>query len=192
MKDSKKSKYTRNKEAKLSAHQRALNALGMPPPIAPPPEPLFANGGGKAVEHFLYPTLPGTFQPWEVRKLPLEKLRARYIQAFSASMGNHSVAKFYCCWAEVQFQAARTQAFDAQIEETRVQLADRAKYIMYQGMGLVASEKPATPPQITAAMAKVVESLGSTATESKRAKKGYKLVVDGLARPPVSPPPGAS
>lgn len=164
--------------------QRVMDALGMTPAASVP-----ASGPGKAVEHFLYPSLPGMFQPCQVRKLPLEKLRSRYIQVFSASMGNHSVAKFYCCWNEVQFQAARTAGFDAQIEETRVQLADRAKYIMYQGMGLVASEKPATPPQITAAMAKVVESLGSTAVESKRAKKGYKLVVDGLARPQVTPPP---
>ena len=174
----KKSKYIK------PPSERVMAALEMSP-AAPVP----ASGVGKAVEHFLYPALPGMFQPYQVRQMPLEKLRARYIQSFSASMGNHSVAKFYCCWSEVQFQAARTAAFDAQIEETRVQLADRAKYIMYQGMGLVASEKPATPPQITAAMAKVVESLGSTATESKRAKKGYKLGVDGLARPPVTPPP---
>ena len=164
--------------------QRVMDALGMAP-VAPTP----ASGAGKAVEHFLYPSLPGLFEPRRVRKMPLEKLRARYIQCFSASMGNHSVAKFYCCWSEVQFQAARTVGFDAQIEETRVQLADRAKYIMYQGMGLVASEKPATPPQITAAMAKVVEGLSGSAVEAKKAKKGYKLVVDGLARPPVTPPP---
>ncbi len=180
MKESRRQKFIK------PPSQRVMDALAMPP-AAPTP----MGGASKAVEHFLYPSLPGMFQPCQVRKLPLEKLRSRYIQSFSASMGNHSVAKFYCCWSEVQFQAARTAGFDAQIEETRVQLADRAKYIMYQGMGLVASEKPATPPQITAAMAKVVESLGSTATESKRAKKGYKLVVDGLARPPIqTAPPG--
>lgn len=160
-------------------------------------EPQAAGGSATGISAFLYPSMPDAA---DVGGMDLDELRARYIQVFSASMGNHSLSKFYCGWNQEQFEAAGTAGFEAELSRAREELADRAALIMHRGMGLVAGDGPAVPPTVTAAMAKVVESM-STPAAGKTAKKGYKLTVSGLMRPPQTPqaqqpavdapPPGA-
>lgn len=145
----------------------------------------------KSNRDFLFPRMPGAFKPSIMRKKDIGFLRDRYIQVLSASMGNHGMAMFYCAWSQEQFEAAMTDAFAKRIEGTRALLADRAAFIMHKAMGLVAGDEPTAPPTVTAAMAKVVESFGSPAGDKKAPKKGYKLIVDGLARPGATAHPGA-
>ena len=142
---------------------------------------------GKNLENFLHPPMPGAFSPSRVRKMHVELLRDRYIQVFSASMGNHSLSKFYCCWSQEQFEAAMNPAFEKALERARTELADRAALIMHRGMGLVAADGDAmVPPTVTAAMAKVVESMTNPDGTKGIPRKAYKLTVNGLARPTPS------
>lgn len=150
------------------------------------------DSGQKELNNFLYPKMPGMFLPYAIRKMPIEKLRDRYLRAFSASMGNHSLSKFYCCWSEEQYEAALSPAFEKRISDAMAILADRATYIMYRGMGLVADDPDkATLPTITAAIAKVVETMNGPSNKggvSGKMGKAYRLTVNGLARP--APPTG--
>ena len=139
---------------------------------------------GKNLDNFLHPPMPGAFSPSRVRKMHVELLRDRYIQVFSASMGNHSLSKFYCCWSQEQFEEALSPAFEKAIERARVELADRAALIMHRGMGLVGDGSVETvPPTVTAAMAKVVENMKNPDGTLGIPKKAYKLTVNGLAQP---------
>ena len=114
----------------------------------------------------------------------VELLRDRYIQVFSASMGNHSLSKFYCCWSQEQFEEAMNPAFEKALERARTELADRAALIMHRGMGLVAADGDAmVPPTVTAAMAKVVESMTNPDGTKGLPRKAYKLTVNGLQQP---------
>lgn len=158
----------------------------------PPKEPA-PTGHYKTLEDFLYPPMPGQFSPWRIRKQPLDSLRDRYIQVLNSSLGNHSVALFYCCWSQEQFEAALDDDFKKRIVQTKMQLADRATFIMYKGMGLIGSKESDTPPSVTAAMAKVVEKMSEDSAQDNFQKKGMRLVVEGLDRnakfvdPPAAP-----
>ena len=137
----------------------------------------------KGADAFLYPLMPGSFAPSRVRKMHVEILRDRYLQVFAASMGNHSLSKFYCCWTQEQFEAAINPAFEKALEQARSELADRASLIMMRGMGLVGEGTQTVPPTVTAAMAKVVESMRNPDGTLGAPKKAYKLTVNGLAQP---------
>lgn len=148
-------------------------------PIADP-----ANQGKdyrKELDHFLYPAMPAAFSPYEIKKWPVDKLRERYLHVLSATMGNHSIALFYCCWAQEQFEAAAESVkFRKAIERTRAQLADRATFLMHRGMGLIRAENSGPPNmQVSAALAKVVESLKAKDVEQESGG-GFSLVVEGL------------
>ena len=155
-------------------------------------EPLPAAARYKSEDAFLFPLMPGSFAPSEVRKLHIDVLRDRYIQVFSASMGNHGLSKFYCCWSEEQFLAAVDEKFEKRLAAARSDLADRASLIMMRGMGLVGGGDATTPPTVTAAMAKVVENMKNPDGTVGLPRKAYKLTVNGLARPtPSAVPPSA-
>ena len=78
-------------------------------------------------------------------------------------------------------------AFEKALERARAELADRAALIMHRGMGLVAADGDAmVPPTVTAAMAKVVESMTNPDGTKGLPRKAYKLTVNGLARPTPS------
>ncbi len=150
------------------------------------------SGGYKTDKDFLFPKLPGAFVPSKIRQMPLEWLKERYLLVLDASMGNHSMALFYCCWDEDQFQAVVDDGFRVLISRTMTKLADRAAFIMHRGIGLVEGGDADTPA-VTAVMAKVVAELNAGQTVAENAKRSYKLTVDGLKRPApqtvVAPPP---
>ncbi len=139
--------------------------------------------GNKDLDSFLFPKMLGSFQPAAIRKWPVEKLRERYLSALNASMGNHSLGMFFCCWTQEQFDAIMTDAFAKRIAALRASLADRALMIMHTGMGLVGDGGAAAPPSVTAAMAKVVENMKNPDGTLGVAKKAYKLTVNGLQSP---------
>lgn len=141
----------------------------------------------KGADAFLYPLMPGSFAPSRVRKMAVGVLRERYLQVFAASMGNHSLSKFYCQWSQEQFEAALDDGFEKQLEQARSELADRASLIMMRGMGLVGEGTQTVPPTVTAAMAKVVESMKNPDGTMGAPKKAYKLTVNGLQRPTPGP-----
>ena len=136
----------------------------------------------KGADAFLYPLMPGSFAPSRVRKMAVGVLRERYLQVFAASMGNHSLSKFYCQWSQEQFEAAINPAFEKALEQARSELADRASLIMMRGMGLVGEGGATVPPTVTAAMAKVVENMKNPDGTLGAPKKAYKLTVNGLAQ----------
>lgn len=157
-----------------------------PAPGEQPPKELTGptRDGRITLRRFLFPQLPAAFTAWEIRKLPVEDLKNRYIKVLSATMGNHSIALFYCCWEQDQFEAVLDAAFKKRIRQTKAQLADRASFIMHQAMGLVTVEDGITTPaspQATSAMAKVVEKLNERG-EQEETGKGFKLIVEGLER----------
>lgn len=158
----------------------------------PRPEGEAPTGSYKATRDFLFPPMPGAFQPSEVRKMPLEELRDRYIKVLSATMGNHSMSLFYCSWDQEQFEDALNAKFKKRIMIAKSQLADRATFIMHQGLGLIATADGGAPPasQVTAALAKVVEKFNERG-EQQEAGKGYKLVIEGLERNKTGIPPAA-
>lgn len=143
--------------------------------------------GNKDLDSFLFPKMLGSFQPAAIRKWPVEKLRERYLIAFNASMGNHSLSMFFCCWNQDQFEAAMTDAFEKKISRLRGELADRAMLIMHKGMGLVGDGVASVPPTVTAAMAKVVENMKNPDGTLGVQKKAYKLTVNGLQSPAPGP-----
>lgn len=149
-----------------------------------------AQGGPyKAINDFLYPKLPGKFYPSRVRKMALESRKDRYIDVFTASLANHSVALYYCAWEQDEFEAALDPKFKKRILQARSQIADRAKFIMHRGMGLVEKDKEVKDmPAVTASMAKVVENLASEDFNLRGSGEGVKLVVDGLDRTMTAPP----
>ena len=141
----------------------------------------------KELDHFLYPAMPAAFTPCEIRKLPVEKLRERYLNVMSATMGNHSISLFYCAWTQEQFEEALGAKFRKQIEQVKAQLADRAMFLMHRGMGLVKVDGDAEPNmQVSAALAKVVESLKAKDVEQESGG-GFKLIVEGLDRSAPAP-----
>ena len=144
--------------------------------------------GNKDLDSFLFPKMLGSFQPAAIRKWPVEKLRERYLSALNASMGNHSLGMFFCCWTQEQFDAIMTDAFAKKISALRASLADRALMIMHTGMGLIGDGGAAAPPSVTAAMAKVVENMKNPDGTLGVAKKAYKLTVNGLQRPSAPTP----
>lgn len=162
------------------------------------PVPPDRDAGFKDLLDFLYPPMPGKFSPYWVRKKPVEWLQDRYLNVLAASLGNHSIALFYCCWSRDQFEKVleADPTFQARIDEVRERLADRATFIMHRGMGLISertvggAELSPTPPVVTAALAKVVEKMSEKAAGSapKRAR-GRKLVIEGLDRTKSGPPP---
>lgn len=147
---------------------------------------------GKIARDFLYPPMPGAFQPSVIRKLPVEKLRERYLKVLGATMGNHSIALFYCDWSQEQFEAALNLKFRKAIAIAKSQLADRATFIMHKSMGLIADGEEIGPvnAQVTSALAKVVESLKAKDVEQESGG-GFKLIVEGLDRSKPAPVPPA-
>lgn len=162
------------------------------PSIAPGPGEMRTgepkSPGMKMARDFLYPPMPGAFQPSVIRKLPVEKLRERYLKVLGATMGNHSISLFYCAWTQEQFEEALNAKFRKAIAQAKSQLADRATFIMHKSMGLIAdgAEIGAVNAQVSSALAKVVESLKAKDVEQESGG-GFKLVVEGLDRSKGAP-----
>lgn len=143
--------------------------------------------GAITADDFLFPKLPGSFKRWDIRKKPLEWLKDRYIQVLMASMANHSMGMFYCCWDQDEFDAILDEAFAARISRVKAELADRATFIMLRGVGLVDNgEVSRLPPTVTSVMAKVVDGLREKG-EKEGPRRGFKLVVEGLDREAPAP-----
>lgn len=151
------------------------------------------TGPYKSINNFLYPPLPGKFYPSRIRKMGDESRKERYLDVFAASMANHSVALYYCAWTQDEFKAVLDPDFKKRILQAKAEVADRAKFIMHRGMGLVEKDKEVKDmPAVTASMAKVVENLGSEDSLLLGSGEGVKLVVDGLDRTMTSPRPDNS
>ena len=136
----------------------------------------------------------GRFWKKEIRQLPPEKRRARYLQIFLASVGNHSVSLYYCVWSQEEFEAALSPGFQKEIRAARAQMADRTTFILHRALGLIKDEKGGLAPATNAqALAKVVDKLSdaSSAYDDAGGDDGFKLVVKGLDRTatPPGPPP---
>lgn len=164
-------------------------------PVPPPPPPIEELGDkspeAKRTRDFLFPKMPDAFRPSNVRKMTIDQLRARYITVLSATMGNHSMSLFYCCWTQEQFDVAyESVKFQRAIARAKSQLADRATFIMHRGLGLIEGTLDQGGPntQVTAALAKVIESLRAKEVE-KEGGGGFEVVVKGLDR--SAPPPAA-
>lgn len=149
------------------------------------------NPGMKAEDDFLFPKMLGSFSPFEIRKLPLADLRERYLKVLNATMGNHSMSLFYCCWTQDQFEDALDKKFKKQITLARAALADRVTYIMHRAMGLIHTHRETEPlnNQVLTAMSRVAEKLNEK-NELQESSKGYKLVIEGLEDVPVEAPRG--
>lgn len=156
------------------------------PPIPPAPPVEEPSVNAKQTKDFIFPKMPGPFRPSTVRKLPMDKLRGRYITVLSASMGNHSLALFYCCWTQDQFDAAMNPRFRRQIEIAKSQLADRATFIMHRNLGLIEGEVGAGNSQVTSVLSKVIENLRAKEADQDTGG-GFKLVVEGLDRSAQAP-----
>lgn len=177
------------KIARKGSRGEDISAADAPPP--PPPAPADGSDShpdAKRAKDFLFPKMPGAFRPYNVRKMTMDQLRGRYINVLSATMGNHSMALFYCCWTQDQFDAAMNPRFKRQIQIAKSQLADRATFIMHKSMGLIAdgAEIGAVNAQVSSALAKVVEKLREKDVEQETGG-GFKLIVEGLDRSAAAP-----
>lgn len=147
------------------------------------------RNGRNSVNRFLYPQLPASFLAWEIRKMSLDELRARYLKVLNASMGNHSMSMFYCCWEQEQFEAALDAKFKKQILLAKARLLDRATYILHKACGLVKSDPWAEDPTANAVtVSRVVDKLYETRSETSSSGEGFKLTVEGLDRTKKLPP----
>ncbi len=170
-----------------------MAAASAPPSVTftPPADGSDSHPDAKRAKDFLYPKMPGAFRPYNVRRMPVEQLRARYITVLSATMGNHSMSLFYCCWTQEQFEEVLTAKFRKEIARAKAALADRATFIMHRGMGLIQGSEETGPAnaQVTSALAKVVDSLKAKDADQEEGG-GFKLVVEGLDRSQGAPPAG--
>lgn len=186
MSASKKSKSTK---VIRKGESVALAAAPASVPFTPPLDGSDSHPDSKRAKDFLFPKMPGAFRPYNVRRMTMDQLRGRYITVLSATMGNHSMALFYCCWTQEQFDAAMNPRFKRQIQIAKSQLADRATFIMHKSMGLIAdgAEIGTVNAQVSSALAKVVEKLREKDVEQESGG-GFKLVVEGLDRSQAAPP----
>lgn len=193
MSASKKSKFTDPPVPVTVDNKGRVKAANTPPPPPPAPEGSDSNADAKRAKDFLFPKMPGAFRPAIIRKKPLNWLRGRYIKVFSATMGNHSMALFYCCWTQEQFEEAMDARFKRQIQIAKSALADRATFIMHKSMGLIADDAEIGPvnAQVSSALAKVVEKLKEKDADQETGG-GFKVVVDGLDRSAAPPAPPAA
>lgn len=175
----------KSKSIKIVRNGEAIAAAVLPP-APPPPGPEDPIVQAKQTKDFIFPKMPGPFRPTIIRKLPMDKLRGRYITVLSASMGNHSLALFYCCWTQEQFDAAMNPRFRRQIEIAKSQLADRATFIMHRNLGLIEGEVGAGNSQVTSVLSKVIENLRAKEADQDTGG-GFKLVVEGLDRSQAAP-----
>lgn len=175
----------KSKSIKIVRNGEAISAAVLPP-APPPPAPEDPIVQAKQTKDFIFPKMPGPFRPTIIRKLPADKLRGRYITVLSASMGNHSLALFYCCWTQEQFVAAMNPRFKRQIEIAKGQLADRATFIMHRNLGLIEGEVGAGNAQVTSVLSKVIENLKAKDADQEDGG-GFEVVVKGLDRSAPTP-----
>jgi hypothetical protein len=139
----------------------------------------------KDLQDFLYPPMPGTFSPYEMKKKPVEFLREKYLKTFAATAGNHSIAMYFCAWEQDDFEAALDDDFQKRIDRARAQVADRAAFVMNRALGLVENKAEAAPPiNSVAALAVIVKNLRAR-REKPRTKARFNIVVPGLVRGPA-------
>ena len=149
------------------------------------------DGNAKAEDDFLFPKMLGSFMPWDIKRLPLADKKERYLKVLNATMGNHSMSLFYCCWTQDEFEEILDKRFKKQITLARAVLADRVTYIMHRAMGLIHTKREVEPMnnQVLTAMSRVAEKLNEK-NELQESSKGYKLVIEGLEDVPVEAPRG--
>ena len=199
-----------------AADIRLSKLLGAPPvpqfartpAVAPIPEPPDTNGlralAGKAigkadtkgVDTFLAPRMPGRFAPSEIRKRGTEWRQDRYLKAYAATMGNHSIARFFAAWSPTEFRTeiSNYPMFQQNIADEAEMIADRAKYVLYVDLGLIEGEVgKKTRTSVSAVLARLVEDLHAR-SEQPTPKIPYKrppprrVRVEGISRPGDSPP----
>jgi hypothetical protein len=132
-----------------------------------------------------------------------EWVQARYIQVYSATMGNHSLARYYCHWTLEEYEAKIQEfpKFEAAIREESMKIADRAKYLLYEGLGLMScnEEEPVTNTQAINTLARISEELrergaDEIAEAEQKKSRGIRrsVLVEGLKRPDSPPVPPVS
>jgi hypothetical protein len=170
----------------VTASESTLRALallkapeGIDPifPIAPPEKPDYQKET-RGVDTFLSPKLPGRFTPAEVRRLGPEKRKARFLQAYAATMGNRSIARYYAHWTPAEFRILvdTDQVFAQAVLDTEEEIADRAKLILYSDLGMIEHiDVPVSTRKVASAvLARIVEGLHA---------RQEQLPIDGPRKP---------
>ena len=143
----------------------------------------------KGLHDFLYPPMPGSFSPYEMRKKSVEFLREKYLKTFAATAGNHSIAMHFCAWEQDDFEAALDDDFLKRIDRARAQVADRAAFIMHQTLSLVKNKTADAPPiNSVSALARIAKNLRAR-SEQPQTKARFNIVVNGLDRGPAQSQP---
>lgn len=157
--------------------------------------------GMKGAFEFLNPRLPGRFSMTALRAMPREGRQARYLQTYAATMGNHSLSRYYAGWDPAQFRREVEECPDFQqaIRDADEEIADRAKFVLYTDLGLVNAELPEpirSNKGMSVVLARIVEDLRERSEQqappgrrSPEAGRPRKLSVPGLrdAGAPVPP-----
>lgn len=153
----------------------------------------------KSVADFLCPKMPGKFAPDDIKRHALEWRKERYLKTFAATLGNHSVSRFYAAWSSAEFRAVveADPEFERAIADECEAIADRARYVLHESLGLVAPLEERKRPEwagmaaALAALQRVAEDLrersefkaSETGTDGKRGKPR------GVAVPWANPAP---
>jgi len=107
--------------------------------------------------------MPGRFAPSEVRKRAVVWRQARFLQVYSASMGNGGLARYYAAWSfgEYRRQLETNKKFAEAVKDAESEIADRATLILYSDLGLVENVDvpPSTRRVASAVLARLVEGL---------------------------------
>jgi len=136
--------------------------------------------------------MPKHLAPGHFKGKTEEWVRERYLRVYAASMGNHSIARFYCHWTPEEYdrQVAEIPAFAAAIRCESLNVADRARYLLHEGLGLLTcnEEEPVTNSQALNILARLEGELrerGEIEVDKAKSGKGTRrsVVVEGLQRP---------
>jgi hypothetical protein len=156
-----------------------------------------------SLKDWLYPKMPKHLAQSQIRPKSREWLLDRYIQVYSASMGNHSVSRFYCHWTMADYEAetAADPAFAEAIRNESLNIADRAKYLLHEGLGLLTCVDEAAPITNTAALNILARLEGELRErgeieadrreQAKTSGRRRAVFVEGLERPKAPSSEGA-
>ncbi len=102
--------------------------------------PLIRDPSMKSVWDFMLPKLPGRFVPSEIRRKDPAWRKDRYLKVFAATAGNPSIARYYAAWSAQEFRdvLAGDPDFQRDIDDEVAAIADRARFLLHQQLGLIA------------------------------------------------------